>query len=132
MTVSYQAEGHPPQIDIGNGRTTKGKAYHLIPKIVFETLADRFELGEERKGDKAWNALSKYQDVLENIPFIHERINHIIQHAMEFRQKLIEGKPFVTPNNKGGDAGAILWGGAFLACVAEVLDKQRESKDGNC
>jgi len=122
--VTFQAPGHPPQIDIGNGRTTKAPDYHLIPTIALRRLAERFALGEIRKGEKAWNAGSKFQDVLTNRAFIIERLNHVIDHAMKLRDE-------VNSNSFGEDdnAGAIAWAGAFLICATDAIAKEKTSQE---
>lgn len=113
---TYQAPGHPPQIDIGNGRTTKAPDYHLIPAEALRRLAARFSLGEIRKGDKAWNALSKYQDVLTNESFIVERINHVIDHAYKLLSEINSGVFGVDDN-----AAALAWAGIFLISATKEL-----------
>lgn len=56
-SATYQAPDHPAQVEVvPGGLSTAGINYQLIPPIVWERGAKRFMLGEERKGDKAWNA----------------------------------------------------------------------------
>lgn len=122
----YQAPGHPPQVDFGNGRSTKGPDLHLIPTLALVQLAERFTLGEERKGDKAWNANSSNQEVLVNKPFILERISHVISHAMKLRDSVVSGV-FSADN----DASAISWAGAFLCCAVDAIKKQAAEKSSS-
>ena len=119
---------HPPQVLMAGGRvaSTKGPAFHLIPTVALVKLAERFELGEERKGDKAWNATSKNQECLLDRAWLIERCSHIIHHTMKLRDQLAgsltEGEESPTSN-----ASAIAWGGMFLICAAEAL--AAKSKD---
>ena len=94
---------------------------HLIPTEALVRLAERFELGIQRKGwDKAWNGCSANQECLTDRDFILDRIGHTIYHALKLRDSIVNG------NLDGDDdAGAIIWGGAFLCCATKRL---RESQ----
>lgn len=119
---------HPEQIPMAEGKaaSTKGPAFHLIPTDALAQLADRFELGVARKGDRAWNALSKNQEILTNREFVIERISHIIHHAMKLRDK-INGDDFAGME-EDSDAGAIAWGGIFLLSAVSALLKEKRSE----
>lgn len=118
--VSEVAPDTPKQIPYAGGLALSSLVppLHLIPTVALESLANRFQLGIERKGNKSWNAISQNQEILTDREFAIERISHIIHHATKLRDKLIRGDEIPGEDD---DAGAILWGGAFLACVAEVL-----------
>lgn len=122
--IAYQAEGHPPQIDIGNGRTTKSNDFMLIPTIALKRLADRFSLGEIRKGEKAWNAMSKFQDVLTERAFVLERLNHVIDHALKLRDE-IASDTFGEDDN----AAAIAWAGMFLISATDAMKKEQKKDE---
>jgi len=109
------------QIPMAGGKalSTKAPAVHLIPTIVLEKIADRFELGIEKKGDKAWNAMSSNQEVLQDRGFVLDRINHVIHHAMKLKDKIVEGD--IAGIHEDDDASAIGWGAAFLICVVEDM-----------
>lgn len=103
---------------MANGLASSSKipGFHYIPTGTLVRLGRRFELGIERKGEKAWNAISDNQCVLGDREFILHRIGHIVSHAYAFRDKLIANK-FKTIGDD--DAGAILWGGSFLGSVLD-------------
>jgi len=112
---------HPPQVLMAGGKvaSTKGPAYHLIPTAALNKLAERFELGIERKGDKAWNATSNNQDCLTDKDLLIERCSHIIHHALKLRDQLQDssrGEESIQDN-----AAAVMWGGAFLVCAGNAL-----------
>ena len=118
------ADEKAPEVPMAGGAVTSSKIPRLdyIPTEASVRLAERFEKGVERKGiDKAWNALSKDQQVLTDIPFILERIGHVKYHADKLRDKILAG----TPLSGDDDAGAIAWGGAFLCCATKALADQK-------
>lgn len=114
---------HPPQVLMAGGKvaSTKGPAYHLIPTAALDKLAERFELGIARKGDKAWNAVSGNQDCLTDKELLIERCSHIVHHALKLRDQLQDsscGEESIQDN-----AAAVMWGGAFLVCAGNALSK---------
>lgn len=123
-----RAVTHPPQVSMAGGlaASTKGPAIHLIPTAVLERLAERFELGVERKGSKAWNAVSANQDCLKDEDFVIERISHIIHHAMKLRDKIHSG--YFKGIEQDNDAAAVAWGGAFLICAVEALKEKHDEQ----
>lgn len=90
----------------------------LIPTEAITRLATRFGLGEERKKDKAWNANSDNQAAIMDREFILARIGHVIYHALKLRDKVVRGE---DPLLVDDDAGAIIWGGAFLCEVTKRM-----------
>ncbi len=116
----FQTEGHPAQIDIAGALTTPGPEFELIPTVGLVRLAERFSLGEVRKGEKAWNAMSENQDCLLNKAFILNRLGHVIAHVLKLRDKIAKNLPF-----EDDDAAAIAWGGIFAICATDAIEKQR-------
>lgn len=110
-----------------NGVTsTKLPRYELIPKSALDSLALRLELGVQRKGDGAWNALNnKRYAALENPDFVIERLSHVIHHCMDAIAKIARGNIL----NGEDDAGAILFGGAVLAEYKKMLQEYHPDSD---
>ena len=120
---TYQAPNHPPQVEVVPGAlSTPGIAYQLIPPIVWERGAKRFMLGEERKGDKAWNADSPNQHILTNKKFILDRLAHTMAHTLKLMDKIRHDKDLTDDD----DAAAIWWGASFAICATEALTKAKE------
>ncbi len=117
---------HPEQVLMAGGIAASSKIppFHLIPTASLEGLAERFALGVQRKGDKAWNATSLNQACLEDAEFVLERIGHVIHHAMKLRDKIAAKD--VSAILEDDDAGAIAWGGAFLLCAVDRMRKGHE------
>lgn len=113
---------HPPQVAFAGGAALSSKIppLHLIPTISLEELAERCRLGIERKGEKAWNAMSNNQQVLFDQDFILERISHVIFHAMKLRD-VLANRDVDTLENGDNHASAIMWGGMFLICAKNAL-----------
>ena len=113
---------HPEQIPMAGGKaaSSKGPALHLIPTVALEKLADRFELGIARKGDKAWNALSNNQECMDDKDFLIERCSHIIHHALKLRDQLSRGVQ-TGEESLTDNATAVAWGAIFLTCAAERM-----------
>ena len=112
---------------MAGGLVTSSKipGFHRVPTEALRRLAERFDLGVERKGeDKAWNALSKNQEVLTNREFVLERIGHVIYYALKLRDKVLAGDL-----SGDDDAGAVIWGGAFLCCATKALSDAVEEPD---
>ena len=101
--------------------STAGPDFSLIPVISLERLAERFQLGEERKGDKAWNAHSKNQHILLSKKFLIARLNHVIHHSYKLINKLSNDLPFDSDD----DAAAIMWGGCFAIAATDALTKEK-------
>lgn len=118
----------PTQVLMAGGKaaSTPIPPLHLIPTIALEKLAERFQLGIERKGDKSWNALSNNQECLEDVEFLIDRLGHIIHHALKLRDKLKDQD--IEKIKQDDDAGAIAWGGVFLICaIQRLLEKENEN-----
>ena len=99
------------------GTSSKQPRFELIPYTALIRAALRFELGIENRPDgSSWNALSEnYQRCLEDKAFILARAAHTAQHAMKLKA-ILAGE---IPDDGDDHAGAILWGGCFLACATE-------------
>ena len=115
---------HPVQIAMAGGKAASsvGPPFHLIPTAALTHLANRFQKGIERKGDKAWNALSNNQECLTDKEFVIERMSHIIHHALKLRDQIRFG---VQPGDESmtENAAAMAWGGIFAICAAEEIEK---------
>lgn len=121
----------PPQIPMAGGIAASSPCppFHLIPTIGLIGLAERFQKGVDRKGDKAWNATSSNQACLKDKAFAIERISHIIDHAMKLRDKLKASD--VAGMAEDDDAGAIAWAGIFLYCVVDGLKKDAKHESSS-
>lgn len=97
--------------------SSKVPALHLIPTEALLCLADRFQVGTERKGEGAWNALTKNQQCLDDNAFLIERCSHIIRHTMLLRDQLAHGYNPEQEDSPYENAGAIIFGGALMACA---------------
>ena len=75
----------PEEVSYGSASSSKMPPFKLLPYAALLRIIRRFELGIERKGDKAWNALSKNQDCLTNLDFVIERCGHAAHHAMKLK-----------------------------------------------
>lgn len=108
------------EVDLAGGKVSSSEIYgfHLIPYEAMVRLAQRFDLGVVRKGDKAWNATTHNQEVLTSKDFILHRISHVIGHAMKLRDKIVAG---VDPLAGDDDASAVIWGGAFLCAATKAV-----------
>src|SRR5690242_4527977 len=108
----------PKEIDMAGGlvSSSRGLPLHYIPTEALQCLADTFELGVQRKGEKAWNAVSGNQSVLTDREFLLERISHVIKHALNIRDALLTNDPAGAYR----DAGAVMWGGALFACATKA------------
>jgi hypothetical protein len=66
-------------------------------------VADRFELGLRKHGERSWNARAANQQCLEDREFLIARAAHAIDHALKLIAKL-EG---LSPEDGDDDAAAI-------------------------
>lgn len=113
-------------IDYASGvQSSKQPSLELIPAEALWALSERFELGVERKGDKAWNALSANQACLSDRRFAIERIGHAINHLLRIKTAL-EATVFVVPYCETSaeirqEAAAVMWAGAYLVCASTSL-----------
>jgi hypothetical protein len=111
------------EVDYGNASSSKQPRWELVPRKALLRLVERFEMGERRKGDKAWNGRSENQDVLLNREFVASRVAHVINHAYALLDKM-EGR---IPDDGDDDAAAIAWGGIFLCEVTDALKAAKKS-----
>lgn len=121
---SLPTSDHPVQVSMAGGKAASsvGPPFHLIPTSALTHLANRFQKGIERKGDKAWNALSNNQECLTDKAFVIERMSHIIHHALKLRDQLQYGVQ-AGDESMTENAAAMAWGGVFAICAAEQLEK---------
>lgn len=94
--------------------------FELIPYEALVALANRFQLGLDKYGSGAWNALSPNQRQLDDDEWIESRLSHIIHHAYQIIMK----RRGLIPDDCDDDAAAIMWGGACL-----VMTKYGRVKD---
>lgn len=106
--------------------SSKVPRLELMPYEALVRTAARYEAGIERKGDAAWNALSKNQECLTDRAFIMARLGHVLHHASRLQAKLLG----YIPDDGDDDAAAIAWAGQFLCCATAALAKQTALK--NC
>lgn len=116
--------------------SSKVPALHLIPTEALICLAERFEVGTERKGEGAWNALTKNQQCLDDKAFLIERCSHIIRHTMLLRDQLAHGYSPEQEDSPYENAGAIIFGGALMACAVKRAEEKSsvvcEGKGAEC
>lgn len=104
--------------------SSKDPRLDLIPYGSLARLADRFELGIERKGDKAWNSSSTNTAPLTDEAFIIDRAMHAVKHAYRLIDKL-RGK---ISDDGDDDAAAIMWAGAFLCEATAALEAKHKAE----
>lgn len=116
--------------------SSKVPSLHLIPTEALLCLADRFEVGTERKGEGAWNALTKNQQCLDDKAFLIERCSHIIRHTLLLRDQLTHGYTADQEDSPYENAGAIIFGGALMACAVKRAEEKSsvvcEGKGAEC
>lgn len=105
------------EVDYGPTTSSKQPSWELVPRKALLRVVKRFEMGQERKGAKAWNGRSNNQDCLLNRDFVASRVAHVINHAYALLDKM-EGR---IEDDGDDDAAAIAWGGIFLCEVTDAL-----------
>lgn len=107
------------EIDFAGAKVSSSKIpdFKYIPYQSLVRTAARFELGIERKQEKAWNALSNNQEVLTDLPFVIERASHAAHHAM----RLIAILTGAIPDDGEDHAAAVAWSGHFLCEATRAL-----------
>lgn len=135
-TNGTYAPSESNKVEFADGKVVSSKcpSFQLIPTISLLRLVERFELGQQRKGDKAWNATTD-QSVLLDRSWVMERLNHVIKHALDLRDKLSllskEGskEEALKSIKVEDDAAAIMWAGAFLIAATDaILSESEKSK----
>lgn len=119
-TRQHQEE---PKQDFGLTASSVKPRFGLIPYDALISMADRFELGENKYKEKAWNALSD-QISLENEAWIISRVEHVIHHAYVYLQKM-KG---LIPDNGDDDAAGIMWGGSLLHEAKRLRDVAKKHR----
>lgn len=101
----------------GGGSSSNAPRLELIPFEALVRAARRFELGIANRPDgSAWNAISDNREAcLKDREFLINRAAHVALHAMKLKA-ILSGE---LPDDGDDHAGAILWGGCFLACATE-------------
>jgi hypothetical protein len=101
----------------GGAVSSRIPRYDLIPRGALKRVADRFELGLQKHGERAWNARTANQQCLEDKEFLIARAAHAIDHALKLIAKL-EG---LSPADGDDDAAAIAWAGICLCEGTKML-----------
>ncbi len=96
--------------------------FHLVPLKALVRLCNRFEFGAHKHGAYNWmNGLPGTLTIPPTpdprVAYALERANHVVYHALRLQAKL-QG---LLPPDQDDDAGAIMWGGAFLSEVVDAL-----------
>lgn len=115
------AKASTDEVLSANGLVSSSKCppFQYIPLCALISLAERCQKGVDIKKDKAWNALSKNQDVLSDVEYCIQRLDHVVKHAYILMEKLSAGD--VKALVEDDDAGAIMWGGMFASCVVKRM-----------
>ena len=100
--------------------STKIPRLDLVPREALNRLADRFELGLEKYGERS-RVPSPSQACLEDKEWLIARLAHSIDHALKMIGKL-RGQ---LPEDGDDDAAAIAWGGV---CLCEARAKRTNPK----
>lgn len=109
----------------GKASSSKIPGFHRIPTEGLRRLAERYDLGQERKGEKTWDANSENQEVLLDREFVLHRLGHVIAHALKLRDKIAAGEKLLG-EGIDDDAGAIIWGGSFLCSATRVMQDRMD------
>lgn len=116
----------PQEITYGSLSSSKIPNLKLITTHFLHRVAARCDLGIERKGDKAYNALSPHTDEnLKNLDFAIERCSHVIGHALNLRDKLAKAKHGQKFDLGDDDPAAIGWNAMYLCEVTRALQTER-------
>lgn len=106
-------ENEAKTVSLSGATSSALAAYDQLPYLAMARLAERYKLGELKHGRDNWRkGLGDKQYVL-------GRLGHVIHHALK-AIAIIEGR---IEDDGDDNAGAIMWGGAFLAEAQEVLGK---------
>lgn len=95
--------------------SSKIPRFDYIPMIGLIALARRYEKGVEKHGADNW------RKALTDVDYVCERMGHVIDHAYKAIEKL-RGR---LPDDGDDDAGAIAWGGMFLAEAKAAMAQKR-------
>ena len=114
-------------VEFKSTTSTKMAPIHLIPFKAIECLAERMQLGADLKGDRAWNLGANYKAPLMDRDFVIDRLQHVVKHAMHAIAAL-KTDSCLFEDGPWDDAGAIMFGGALLACSVGYLEGAMEEK----
>ena len=110
----------------GGAVSSRIPRYDLIPRGALKRVADRFELGSQKHGERAWNARAANQQCLAGKEFLIARAAHAIDHAL----KLIAKLQGLSPADGDDDAAAIAWAGICLCEGTKILPPGEHSRNG--
>lgn len=122
MTRDYR------DLPLGDGKIASSKIppLHLIPTVALERIAERFQTGVDRKGDKAWNATTPNQEALLDLDLLLDRIGHGIRHLLLLRDKVVAMRNDAEPLNlEDDDAAAAAWAGVYAICAVDAIVNSR-------
>lgn len=109
----------------GHATSTIGVKFGRIPRQALVSLANRLDVGVERHGVMSWNGQSEnFNEVNASLDWALERLGHVIDHSYAAIEKLMGLREWDGED----DAGAILFGGAVLAC-SKHWEEPAQSKD---
>lgn len=94
----------------GGAQRSKKPRYSLVPRSAFDAMAARFELGQEKHGERAWSAISANRETALTQDWVRAAMEHAINHALVAIQK-IDG---LIEDDGDDDGGALLFAGAVL------------------
>lgn len=112
--------------------SSKIPRFDYIPHAANVALARRFERGVRLRKEGAWNARAANQIVvLGDKEFLIERLAHGIDHLYKAIGRITGTEPPLSEEEvaDGGDAGAIMFAGALLACVDEYNRRRKDEAD---
>lgn len=107
------------EVDFAGGKVASSKipGFKYFPFGALVRIAKRFELGIERYGGYAWNAISKNQDCKKDIDFVLERCGHAMHHAAKLKA-ILSGE---IPDDGDDHAAALGWAAMFLCEATDAL-----------
>lgn len=111
QTSTGASEAKPKMHEFASGAksTVVKPRYDLIPQIAMELLAERFAYGAGRHGER------NYRKGGQDPVFVTDRVNHLIEHVMQFAE-----------HRRRADLAAILCNAAILADVNAFVEGATE------
>lgn len=126
---SLTKDGEVTKRSFSSGATsTKQIRLSLIPHQGLLNAALRFELGLEKHGPSAYNALSETNSCLLDREWLIERCSHAIEHLYTMIDNLKNTNIKISACQN--DAGAVAWCGLVLG-EAAYQPKDSRSEDAN-
>jgi hypothetical protein len=108
----------------GGASSSECASFRLIPFEAIKRLADRCQLGLDRKGEAAWNTMNpRSGEMLDDVDWVVNRFEHAIKHSYLAIMKL-KG---LIPDDDDDDAAAVMWAG-MLGIAADERRKKNAGK----